>query len=103
MAQTAIEALAAELHPEFWADSIPHEEPCCQPSAERIIDGLRARGWSLAWNGVSDEELGAAFAAVRHPYTCGQCSWGRSPENHSMVAYQRHVLETHSNLPGGAM
>ena len=32
----AAEELARCLHPEFWADAIPHEA-CCVPSAQRVL------------------------------------------------------------------
>lgn len=32
---------------------------------------------------------------LRHPYTCGLCNWGRSPENHSIEEYVRHMDRAH--------
>ncbi len=36
----------------------------------------------------------------KHPLTCGQCSWGRSPENYSVDEYHWHMYYFHgSDLP----
>lgn len=32
---------------------------------------------------------------AKHPYTCGICDWGRSPENFSMVDYKTHMKDEH--------
>lgn len=30
-----------------------------------------------------------------HPYTCGICNWGRSPENFSVEEYEKHMKNVH--------
>ena len=35
------------------------------------------------------------LTSTRHPYTCGLCPWGRSPENHSVSAYEDHMVTAH--------
>lgn len=73
-----------EIHADSWKE--------LNDIATSVDHALRARGWRLYWNGVSDADLDSAFDALRqarHPYTCGDCRW----EGTTQAAYFAHLLK----------
>lgn len=51
------------------------------------------------WNGETGNHVSCEVTQKRHPYTCGTCSWGRSPENYSMDEYLNHMTFAHGQDP----